>query len=72
MKEWLSKQTDKEKEKEERRRERWERRKAMPNHKFDDPLYDQQRAKVSENLEDALQKGLNSMFCTHVEIFSQK
>ncbi|KAK3093783.1 hypothetical protein FSP39_020170 [Pinctada imbricata] len=59
MKEWLSKQSQREKEKEERRRERWERRKAMPNHKFDDPLYDQQRAQVFENLEDAVQKGLS-------------
>ena len=34
-----------------------ERRRAVPNHKFDDPLYDKQRAVVAENQVDALQIG---------------
>lgn len=30
----------------------------MPNHKFDDPVYDQQKQLLAENQEDALQKGI--------------
>ncbi|XP_074657004.1 splicing regulator SDE2-like [Tubulanus polymorphus] len=58
LKEWISKKADREREKEEKRKERFERRRAVPNHKFDDPQYDQQKAKVKDNLEDALQAGL--------------
>lgn len=58
LKEWVAKQAEKEKEREEKRKERMERRRAVPNHKFDDPLYDKQRVVVAENQEDALQIGL--------------
>ncbi|WAR18738.1 SDE2-like protein [Mya arenaria] len=58
LKEWLAKQSDREKERERRREERMARRRAMPNHKFEDPTYDQQRALLAENQEDALQQGL--------------
>lgn len=58
LKEWVAKKAEKEKEREEKRKERMERRRAVPNHKFDDPLYDKQRAVVAENQEDALQIGL--------------
>lgn len=57
LKEWVAKQAEKEKEREEKRKERMERRRAVPNHKFDDPLYDKQRAVVAENQVDALQIG---------------
>lgn len=58
LKEWIGKKAQKEKEEEEKRQERVARRRALPNHKFDDPQYDQQKNLVAENLEDALQKGL--------------
>ncbi|XP_048734619.1 splicing regulator SDE2-like isoform X2 [Ostrea edulis] len=58
LKDWVAKKAEKEKEREEKRKERMERRRALPNHKFDDPVYDKQRAVVAENLEDALQIGL--------------
>jgi hypothetical protein len=58
LKEWLGKQAEREREREEKRQERLARRRAMPNHKFDDPLYDQQRSLLAENQEDALQTGL--------------
>ena len=57
LKEWVAKQAEKEKEREEKRKERMERRRAVPNHKFDDPLYDKQRTVVAENQVDALQIG---------------
>lgn len=57
LKEWVAKKAEKEKEREEKRKERMERRRAVPNHKFDDPLYDKQIAVVAENQEDALQIG---------------
>lgn len=57
LKEWVAKKAEKEKEREEKRKERMKRRRAVPNHKFDDPLYDKQRAVVAENQEDALQIG---------------
>ncbi|XP_033733809.1 replication stress response regulator SDE2-like [Pecten maximus] len=58
LKEWIGKKAQKEKEEEEKRQERLAKRRALPNHKFDDPQYDQQKNLVAENLEDALQKGL--------------
>ncbi|XP_060080304.1 splicing regulator SDE2-like [Ylistrum balloti] len=58
LKEWIGKKAQKEKEEEEKRQERLAKRRAMPNHKFDDPQYDQQKNLVAENLENALQKGL--------------
>ncbi|XP_061174579.1 splicing regulator SDE2-like [Saccostrea echinata] len=58
LKEWVAKKAEQEKEREEKRRERMERRRALPNHKFEDPLYDKQKAVVAENQEDALQTGL--------------
>ncbi|XP_021353666.1 protein SDE2 homolog isoform X3 [Mizuhopecten yessoensis] len=58
LKDWLGKKAEKEKEEEEKRQERLAKRRALPNHKFDDPQYDQQKNRVAENLEDALQKGL--------------
>lgn len=58
LKEWLAKQTDKEREREEKRQERLARRRAMPNHKFDDPTYDQQRSQLAESQEQALLEGL--------------
>ena len=58
LKEWLEKQSDKEKEREQRRQERLARRRAMPNHKFDDPVYDQQRTQLAESQEQALSEGI--------------
>ncbi|XP_045187140.2 splicing regulator SDE2-like [Mercenaria mercenaria] len=58
LKEWLGKQAEREREREQKRQDRIARRRAMPNHKFDDPLYDQQRSLLAENQEDALQTGL--------------
>lgn len=57
LKEWLAKQSEKEHEREQRRQERLARRRAMPNHKFDDPTYDQQRALLAESQEEALNEG---------------
>ena len=57
LKEWLAKQADKEREREQRRQERMARRRAMPNHKFDDPVYDQQRNLLAESQEQALLEG---------------
>ncbi|XP_062568418.1 splicing regulator SDE2-like [Saccostrea cucullata] len=58
LKEWVAKKAEQEREREEKRRERMERRRAVPSHKFEDLLYDQQKAAVAENQEDALQTGL--------------
>ncbi|ESP02293.1 hypothetical protein LOTGIDRAFT_138717, partial [Lottia gigantea] len=57
LKEWLGKQSEREREKEEKRKERIERRRNKPQHKFDDPTFFEQKNKVVEDLEDALQKG---------------
>ena len=53
----MAKKVEKDREKEQRRQERMARRRAMPNHKFDDPVYEKQRELLSENQDDALQKG---------------
>ncbi|XP_041351462.1 replication stress response regulator SDE2-like [Gigantopelta aegis] len=58
LKEWIGKQADREREKEEKRKERMAKRRAPVQHHFNDPTYADQRGKVLENLEDALQKGL--------------
>ncbi|XP_067659963.1 splicing regulator SDE2-like, partial [Haliotis asinina] len=58
LKDWLSKQADREREKEEKRQERLARRRACPQHNFDDPQYVAQRSQVAEDLDDALQTAL--------------
>jgi len=58
LQEWAAKAAEREKAKAERRRERRERIKAgAERHRFDDPQYDQQKASIAENLEDALEEG---------------
>ena len=54
----MSKEADREKEKEERRKERLERKLNKGQHKFDDKQYHAQKAKVQEDLEDALNVGM--------------
>ena len=55
--EWVKKNANAEAEKEQRRRERLERMARDPKHVFVDPAYDEQRANVSESLEEAVEKG---------------
>ncbi|KAL4238347.1 silencing defective protein Sde2 [Mactra antiquata] len=62
LKEWLGKQAEREREKELKRQERIARRRAMPNHKFSDPLYDEQKALLAEMQDDALQTGIKKVF----------
>ena len=58
LKEWMSKESEREKEKNDRRQERLERQLNPAQHKFDDPQYFEQRAKVQEDLEAALATGM--------------
>ncbi|KAL3874042.1 hypothetical protein ACJMK2_037106 [Sinanodonta woodiana] len=58
LKEWLAKQAERERERQQQKEERISRRRAVPNHKFDDPNYDKQKSLVAENQMDALQTGL--------------
>jgi len=57
LKEWLSKESEREKEKEERRQEKIA-RELNSRHKFEDKEYVEQKAKVQEDLEAALNSGL--------------
>jgi len=58
LQDWAAKAADREKAKAERRRERRERMKSgAAKHRFDDPQYDQQKASIAENLEDAMEEG---------------
>ena len=57
LKEWLGKKAEKDRERAREKQERRERRLAMPNHKFEDEDYHEQRKKVAENQEDALLQG---------------
>ncbi|XP_071078596.1 splicing regulator SDE2-like [Haliotis cracherodii] len=59
LKDWLGKQADREREKEEKRQERLARKRARPQHNFDDPKYVAQRSKVANDLDDALQTALD-------------
>ncbi|CAG5126108.1 unnamed protein product [Candidula unifasciata] len=58
LKDWLAKEAERESEREQRRQERQAKRLAQNPHKFDDAVYHEQRAKVQEDLQDALSKGL--------------
>ncbi len=58
LKDWVSKAADREREKEERRRQRRERRLAQPRHNFDDRQYHEQKSQVINNLDEAVQKGI--------------
>ena len=53
----MSKKADREKEREERRRQKMERRRSEPRHTFSDPVYEDQKRKVIDDLDDALQEG---------------
>jgi hypothetical protein len=58
LREWAAKAAEREKAREEKRRERRERLKAgAPKHKFSDPEYDHQKARIAEELDDALREG---------------
>ena len=61
LKEWLGKKAEKDRERAKEKQERRERRLAMPNHKFEDEDYHEQRKKVAENQEDALLQGLQKV-----------
>ncbi|XP_059164825.1 LOW QUALITY PROTEIN: splicing regulator SDE2-like [Physella acuta] len=58
LKEWLAKEAEREREKEQRKQDRLAKRLTSHQHKFEDKEYYEQRAKVQEDLEDALSKGL--------------
>ena len=63
LREWAAKASDREKAKEERRQERRERLKAGPSKpKFSDPDYDQQKARIAEELDDAIREGIDVVF----------
>ena len=58
---WLAKTAERQRQREERRKERMDRKRAQletPKHKFTDANYDQQKNKVLENLDDAIEAGL--------------
>lgn len=57
LKEWIGQKAEKDKQREIEKQERRERRRAMPNHKFEDETYHEQRKKVAENQEDAILQG---------------
>nr|KAG5688938.1 hypothetical protein BaRGS_031337 [Batillaria attramentaria] len=64
LKEWVAKQAEREREKEERRRLRKEKRErllAEPQPKLEDPTYHEQYAKAQEDLQSALQAGLQKV-----------
>ena len=58
LKEWLAKEAEREQEREERKKDRLAKH-LRPQHKFDDEDYHEQKAKVQEDLQDALNTGLN-------------
>ena len=49
-----------------------ERRKAEPKHWFHDPEYQEQKAKVLDNLDDALRQGNNDVFTRRYEYVVHK
>ena len=64
LQEWAAKAAEREKAKAERRRERRERMKAgATQHRFDDPQYEQQKASIAENLDDAIEEGSVHICC---------
>ncbi|CAI9739442.1 Hypothetical predicted protein [Octopus vulgaris] len=58
LKEWMAKQVEREKERARRREERSLRLRETPKHKFEDQVYQKQKEKVSQDLEDAITAGL--------------
>jgi len=62
LRDWLSKQAEREEEKRRKQQERLERRLAVPRHNFDDPEYHRQKVEVAENLDDALTAGISFDF----------
>ncbi|CAC5378617.1 Replication stress response regulator SDE2 [Mytilus coruscus] len=61
LKEWIGQKAEKDRQREIEKQERRERRRAMPNHKFEDEIYHEQRKKVAENQEDAILQGLQKV-----------
>nr|CAG4652390.1 EOG090X0OE5 [Triops cancriformis] len=58
LKEWVSKQADREREKEEKKKKKLERLLAEPKHEFHDPEYETARANVLDKVHDAIEEGL--------------
>lgn len=57
MADWLKKHSEREAEKEQQRAERLQRKLREPEHRFSDPLYQQQCHQLAERLEDSVIKG---------------
>lgn len=57
MADWLKKQAEREAEKEQQRAERLQRKLREPEHRFSDPLFQQQCHQLAERLEDSVIKG---------------
>lgn len=70
LKEWLSKEAEREQEREERKKDRLAKH-LRPQHKFDDEDYHEQKAKVQEDLQDALNTGLKRKMKTGGDSSSQ-
>ena len=60
LRDWAAKAGEREQAREEKRRERRERIKAagIARHKYSDPEFDQQKARIAEELDDALREGI--------------
>ena len=58
LKEWLAKEAEREQEREERKKDRLAKH-LRSQHKFDDEDYHEQKAKVQEDLQEALNTGMS-------------
>ncbi|KAI0211748.1 Replication stress response regulator SDE2 [Lamellibrachia satsuma] len=61
LREWVAKAAEREQDRQQKKQERVQRRRAVPRHHFDDPDYVRQKTHVTEELEDALQQGLQNV-----------
>ncbi|XP_057368744.1 UBL fusion protein SDE2-like [Daphnia carinata] len=67
LKDWVSKQADREKEREERKQKKLEKLRQEYHHEFHDPEYFRVRSEVLDTVNEALEQGLQASSSTAVE-----
>ncbi|KAM0737339.1 Splicing regulator SDE2 [Formica fusca] len=72
LKAWIEKQTKRHDEEAERKRKKLEKLCAEPRHEFKDQRYEQERAKLPEKVEDAVEEGFKAATVSGVKRKSEK
>jgi peptide subunit release factor 1 (eRF1) len=71
LKNWIAQQAEREQEAAERKRRKLERLREEPKHNFHDQTYEKERSQLTENVSDAVEKGISlgeTILCPEIDI----